>query len=414
MKSISKSKFISHSKSASAIRTLLLVAVCVIAALALVQSALGEQEQEREEEQGYYSYGIVAGQEVNGNNAANNLLFVPTLTPTLTQTTESYAPSVLQVQDETQSVIVPTVQLLPQTVSEEEVPAVEAFQTEPAEEAPPAEVLAYQYTNPTTQYASQSSICPTLSPSFTMYFNGYPITVTNAAYNNGVSTISAGYSGTSSTCPTTVYPTYPTGSVSSSSCPTYTSPSYDYTKCNTLALCGDGYCGYYGCTAGGQCLYGYCPSGNCTAGGSGGNGGTITNPDYIPAPTTPSLVAQEFEVLAMINEERAANGKSQLVMDAELQELARLKSQDMAENNYFAHESPTYGNAADMLKANDYSYSAVGENISHHADIYTSHAALMASSGHRANILNASFTSAGIGIALDDRGYPLVTEIFTR
>ncbi|MPN28838.1 hypothetical protein SDC9_176283 [bioreactor metagenome] len=70
----------------------------------------------------------------------------------------------------------------------------------------------------------------------------------------------------------------------------------------------------------------------------------------------------------------------------------------MHDKRYFAHQSPTYGSPFDMMKQFGISYRAAGENI---AMGYSSAAAVvegwMNSPGHRANILNASFTHIGVG-----------------
>ena len=78
--------------------------------------------------------------------------------------------------------------------------------------------------------------------------------------------------------------------------------------------------------------------------------------------------------------------------------MARYKSQDMRDNGYFSHNSPTYGTPFQMLSAFGLSYRTAGENI---AKGYASPQAVvngwMNSSGHRANILNASYTQIGVG-----------------
>ena len=78
--------------------------------------------------------------------------------------------------------------------------------------------------------------------------------------------------------------------------------------------------------------------------------------------------------------------------------MARYKSQDMADNRYFSHTSPTYGSPFQMIKAFGLSYRTAGENI---AMGYSTPQAVvdgwMNSSGHRANILNASYTQIGVG-----------------
>ena len=71
-----------------------------------------------------------------------------------------------------------------------------------------------------------------------------------------------------------------------------------------------------------------------------------TGDDY----TTPSSQVQEEILLNLLNQERIAQGLSPLTLDAELSRIARIKSADMRDNHYFAHESPTYGHVSDMLK----------------------------------------------------------------
>lgn len=130
--------------------------------------------------------------------------------------------------------------------------------------------------------------------------------------------------------------------------------------------------------------------------------------------TTLSSTAQEQKLLNLLNEDRARNGLPSLTMDSELSALARTKSQDMLENSYFAHESPTLGNAAAMLDNSGYDYQGVGENIAHHASVEKADAAFLSSPGHRANIMGSQWEKVGIGVAEDENGFVYVTELFVR
>ncbi|MBQ7455661.1 MAG: hypothetical protein IJS53_04395 [Clostridia bacterium] len=130
--------------------------------------------------------------------------------------------------------------------------------------------------------------------------------------------------------------------------------------------------------------------------------------------TTLSVSAQEYSAWNLLNQDRQTNGLAALPLDEELCAIARVKSCDMKQNHYFAHESPTYGRAADMLKYFGYSYRGVGENIAHHANIEKAEAAFMSSTGHRQNILGSQWTRVGIGICYDDNGFIYLTQIFAR
>ncbi len=135
----------------------------------------------------------------------------------------------------------------------------------------------------------------------------------------------------------------------------------------------------------------------------------ISNPSLIypgqvlTIPTTDaSVVSYEKEVVRLVNEIRVKNGLKALTYNWELSRVARYKSQDMKDNGYFSHTSPVYGTPFQMMKSFGITYRSAGENIargqrSPRAVVN----AWMNSSGHRANILNASFTEIGVGYVAD-------------
>src|SRR3989338_2032885 len=125
-------------------------------------------------------------------------------------------------------------------------------------------------------------------------------------------------------------------------------------------------------------------------------------------PPTATYEAQlEQEVFAKINVQRAQNGGSALAQDNTLATLARAHSADMLAKNYFSHTAPGGCDPGCRLRAAGYSYSAYGENIYWMSGYSVTPAAAadmvvnawMKSTGHRANILNATFTNQGIGVA---------------
>ena len=113
---------------------------------------------------------------------------------------------------------------------------------------------------------------------------------------------------------------------------------------------------------------------------------------------TSELTTDEQEVFDLINAKRVANGLSALKIDDELQNVARIKAQDMVDNNYFSHTSPVYGSPFDMIKSFGIKYKTAGENIAGHSTNTGAVNAWMNSSGHKANILNSSFNYTGIGV----------------
>jgi uncharacterized protein YkwD len=86
---------------------------------------------------------------------------------------------------------------------------------------------------------------------------------------------------------------------------------------------------------------------------SGNGGGTPSSSDNTGDAATPNDNADnlsfEQQVVKLVNEQRAANGLAPLTLNQELSNVARAKSQDMHDKNYFSHTSPTYGSPFDML-----------------------------------------------------------------
>ena len=124
---------------------------------------------------------------------------------------------------------------------------------------------------------------------------------------------------------------------------------------------------------------------------------------YIPL-TDSSVLNFEREVVRLVNVERTKAGLKELTYDWELSRVARIKSQDMKDNKYFSHTSPTYGSLFDMMKSFGIRYRSAGENIARgQATPQAVVNAWMNSSGHRANILNSSFTHIGVGYVADGK-----------
>ncbi|GLX66372.1 CAP domain-containing protein [Paenibacillus glycanilyticus] len=108
----------------------------------------------------------------------------------------------------------------------------------------------------------------------------------------------------------------------------------------------------------------------------------------------------EDEVFALVNQEREAAGLPPLARLEVLFEAAEAKAQDMRDNNYFDHISPTYGTPGQMLTQFGVEWTAYGENIA--AGQRTPALVMeawMNSPGHRANILSPKFTHMGVGYA---------------
>lgn len=121
----------------------------------------------------------------------------------------------------------------------------------------------------------------------------------------------------------------------------------------------------------------------------------------------------ENQVVQLTNQQRAKYGLKPLVADWQLARVARYKSADMRDRNYFSHTSPTYGSPFDMMKNFGISYRSAGENIA--AGQRTAQevvTAWMNSEGHRKNILSSGFTHIGVGYAQGGSKQHYWTQMF--
>ena len=124
------------------------------------------------------------------------------------------------------------------------------------------------------------------------------------------------------------------------------------------------------------------------------------------------MTSDEKEVFNLINKQRTANGLSALKVDNEVQRVAKIKAQDMVNNNYFSHNSPTYGSPFEMLQSFKVSYKIAGENIAGNSSNSGAVNARMNSLGHKANILNGSFNYTGIGVVSSPKYGKVYVQMF--
>ncbi len=132
----------------------------------------------------------------------------------------------------------------------------------------------------------------------------------------------------------------------------------------------------------------------------------------IPTVTTS---AQEDEVIRLVNVERSKAGLMQLTKNWELSRVARYKSADMANKGYFSHTSPTYGSPFQMMENFGLRFSAAAENLAYGQrtpqEVMN---AWMGSPGHRSNIMSATYTQIGVGMAKDSKGVLYWTQHFIK
>lgn len=117
-----------------------------------------------------------------------------------------------------------------------------------------------------------------------------------------------------------------------------------------------------------------------------------------PAAKPDAMQQVEWAAATLINEIREENGLEPYEISGTLSAKARVKAQDMKDNGYFSHTSPTYGSPFAMMQALGIRYRSAAENIA--MGYRTANAvvnAWMNSPSHRANILSSTYDTMGIG-----------------
>ncbi len=116
-------------------------------------------------------------------------------------------------------------------------------------------------------------------------------------------------------------------------------------------------------------------------------------------------------ILDLTNDARTSNNQKVLTRNPVLDEVAKLKAEDMARLGYFAHNSPTGVTPWHWFDKVGYVFKYAGENLAINFTESTDvEKAWLDSPTHRANILNSHFTE--IGIATIDAIYQGIPTTF--
>jgi len=122
--------------------------------------------------------------------------------------------------------------------------------------------------------------------------------------------------------------------------------------------------------------------------------------------------AAEAELLALVNQERAAAGLDPVRADPELAAVGRAHSEEMFRLGYFAHDSPLTGSPGDRLAAAGVPHLLAGENLAYAPTVAIAHEGLMNSPSHRANILNPAYARLGVGVVRSPNRGLMISQEF--
>ena len=124
-----------------------------------------------------------------------------------------------------------------------------------------------------------------------------------------------------------------------------------------------------------------------------------TSAEPVAETSTQSVLSEdETAFLNAINKLRSENNLPALQIDDNAQNVARLKAQDLVENNYFSHTSEKYGTPFEMLTTNGVTYKTASENIAGNSTLEGAVSSWMSSDSHKNNILSNTFNYTGVAI----------------
>ena len=109
-----------------------------------------------------------------------------------------------------------------------------------------------------------------------------------------------------------------------------------------------------------------------------------------------NLSEDEEKILNYVNKYRKENGLKELKPLSNLQQVAKLKAQDLVQYEYFSHTSDRLGTPFEMLKQNKINYKLAGENLAGNINSEKAVKAWINSPTHKENILEQDFEYTGI------------------
>lgn len=123
-------------------------------------------------------------------------------------------------------------------------------------------------------------------------------------------------------------------------------------------------------------------------------------------------------MLQSINTRRSQAGLAQFELDDRLVQLSRIRSEDMAANNYFSHTAPDGSSARDLMIASKIGPGLMGEILGRNNSADSSQSvasvvdAFMNSPSHKDAMMNPRFSLAGVGTAYGADNLKYYTVLF--
>ncbi len=125
-------------------------------------------------------------------------------------------------------------------------------------------------------------------------------------------------------------------------------------------------------------------------------------------------IPSELAMLKLTNETRKKAKVAELTSNSKLQDIARVHARNMLNKGYFSHYEPNGDDVADRAQKAGVTYLVIGENLASAPTVLMAQGGLLASEGHRKNILSTEFNQVGIGVYDAGSHGKMIVEVFAK
>lgn len=140
---------------------------------------------------------------------------------------------------------------------------------------------------------------------------------------------------------------------------------------------------------------------------------TTTSLNFTEANPTEDIES-ELKLAALVNHYRQNEKLPVLVPHQKLQAAAVAHAKDMLAKGYFSHISPQNKDALARVQETGLVVVSVGENLAHAPTVEIAHAGLLASKGHRENIITKTYTHMGVAVLDAGKHGKMIVQVFAQ
>lgn len=132
-----------------------------------------------------------------------------------------------------------------------------------------------------------------------------------------------------------------------------------------------------------------------------------------------AITAAEAAMVTALNHDRTAHGLVAVRVDSRLMAIARARSTDMVDKNYFDHRQPDGRYVFDILTAQHITWYGAGEIIAWNTNpmdstVSAANNGWLGSPSHYSILMSTDYNYFGVGLAIDPNGKKVWTAVYIK